>query len=144
MEIPEDRTGADVLLMFLGRAGLAFVCCTYISLSGIPQTEVCEVYMYVCVHEHIDTEINILLCAHSNRNGFQPLANTPSCGSASYLRQQITTCISVSRAQQDRALESSVGQPPLGGKRLPGVGTSRERNSGGSARSIQSRRHLSL
>ena len=66
MEIPEDSIGADILLMFLGPAGLAFVCCTYTSLSGIPQTEVCEVYMCVCVREHIDMEINTLLCAYSN------------------------------------------------------------------------------
>ena len=66
MEIPKDSTGADVLLMVLGLAGLAFVCCTYISLSGISPMEVCEVYMCVCARKHIDTEIYILLCAYSN------------------------------------------------------------------------------
>lgn len=39
VDIPEDSAGAGVLLMFLGPPGLAFVCCTYISLLGITQTE---------------------------------------------------------------------------------------------------------
>lgn len=45
-------TAADILLMFLWCAGLAFVCCTYLSLSGIPQLEVWEVCTCVHVWEH--------------------------------------------------------------------------------------------